>query len=274
MFPNLLLVVGAFVLCFALRSLHHPLPHKIGTLGIPVASFLAGWLLGGSVLLGILLGAAWLFIPWLEILTHVRRMRLPINRSLIPRSPPSRHHFPGLEELTGEIEAEGFEFVADTGWEHEDHSHYYRLFHHPDKHLQAAICLVEQSGVAFYYLSVSARLADDESVEYLTWNHPFSTGLQPAPNLRLNRSDGEGGFDEILASHGEFLDIHGVTPERIARIAPGALVPAIERDMRRHLEHNLDNGLLVRDGEKFIRYSVRGMFFLWFQFLRDLVKIQ
>jgi len=46
----------------------------------------------------------------------------------------------------------------------------------------------------------------------------------------------------------------------------------IEEEMREQLEHNLASGLLKRDGE-LIRYSVRGMFFLWFQFLRDFVRM-
>ncbi len=36
--------------------------------------------------------------------------------------------------------------------------------------------------------------------------------------------------------------------------------------------HNLYLGLLGRDGDKVVRYSLRGMFFLRFQILRDFVR--
>ena len=71
---HLLLVLGAAVLSAALRSFQNPLLFRLGTLGIVATSFLAGWLLGGSVGLGAVLAASWLFLPWLEILTKVRRL--------------------------------------------------------------------------------------------------------------------------------------------------------------------------------------------------------
>ena len=47
----------------------------------------------------------------------------------------------------------------------------------------------------------------------------------------------------------------------------------MQSEMRDQLLHNIHLGVLERDGEKFIRYTRRGMFFLWFQFLRDLVRL-
>ena len=87
---HLLLVLGKAVLSAALRSFQNPLLFRLGTLGIVATSFLAGWLLGGSVALGAVLAASWLFLPWLEILTKVRRLRLPIGGGLSrARLPPA-----------------------------------------------------------------------------------------------------------------------------------------------------------------------------------------
>ena len=91
---HLLFVLGAAALSAALRSFEHRLLFRLGTLGIVVTSFLAGWLLGGSVALGAALAASWLFLPWLEILTRVRRMRIPIERRLAPRTPRRAILFP------------------------------------------------------------------------------------------------------------------------------------------------------------------------------------
>ena len=78
---------------------------RLGTLGLVATSFLAGSLLEGHVALGIALATSWLLLPWLEILTKVRRLRLPIDRRLEPRAPPSRSSFPGFQEMTDEIES-------------------------------------------------------------------------------------------------------------------------------------------------------------------------
>ena len=137
---HLLFVLGAAALSAALRSFEHRLLFRLGTLGIVVTSFLAGWLLGGSVALGAALAASWLFLPWLEILTRVRRMRIPIERRLGPRTPPSRNSFPGFQEMTEEVEEQGFEHLEDVGWDYEDNRHFYRVFRdaampHPGEHL-------------------------------------------------------------------------------------------------------------------------------------------
>jgi hypothetical protein len=46
----------------------------------------------------------------------------------------------------------------------------------------------------------------------------------------------------------------------------------IENELRTQLEHNIASGILVRGHDQMIRYSVRGMFFLWGQFLREFVR--
>ncbi len=47
----------------------------------------------------------------------------------------------------------------------------------------------------------------------------------------------------------------------------------IENDLREQIKHNLDKGVLkpASDGE--VKYSWRGMVYLWCQFLLDLVRL-
>jgi len=82
MISAILVVLGVGVLSFAFRSVHHQVAFRVGTLGLVFTSFLAGWLLGGSVLLGAVFASTWFLLPWLEILTRVRRLRLPLHRPL------------------------------------------------------------------------------------------------------------------------------------------------------------------------------------------------
>lgn len=268
---ELFLVLGAAVLSAAFRSFRQPVIFRIGTLGILVTSFLAGWLLGGSVWLGLALGVSWLFLPWLEILTRVRSLRLPVERALSPRRPPNRHTFPNFSELSNEVESQGFEQLEDIGWEHEDQRNFYRIFNDPSRKLQVSICLTEQNEFAFYYLTITSRTRDGRV--FMTWNYPFSYGLKWQPRLLINRFSGPQGVSAMLASHEKFLAGRGVATGDLLENSPEEILPKMESEMRGQITHNIDLGLIAPDGENFIRYTVRGMFYLWFQFLRDLVRL-
>ncbi len=272
---DLMLVAGVGVLSVALRSFNHRLMHRAGTIGIFLTSFLLGWLLGGHLWLGVLFASSWLFLPWLEILTRVRHLRLPADRIVQPRTPPPAGNFPGFGDLTDEVEEAGFEHVQDAGWEFDGHCHFYRLFYEPSKRMQASICLVEQNGLAFYYVSISSHSAQEgrEDQEFLTWNYPFSYGLKLPPHMHTRRIDGEIPFSEMLQQHAEFLAAKELTFEQTKEQLPEAMCEEIRQSIAGQIEHNVSLGLLVREADHSIRYSVRGMFFLWFQFLRDLVRL-
>jgi hypothetical protein len=270
MISNFLLVLGVAVLSAALRTVHHPIFRRLSTIGVVCTSFLAGWLLGGSVLLGIALAASWLFLPWLEILTRVRRLRLPIDRRLEPRTPPARSTFPGFSDVTDAIEEEGFEHLGDIGWDYEDNRHFYRVSGDATRKLQAGICLVEQNELAFYYLTVTSRAADGRI--FITWNYPFSYGLKIQPRVKMNRVPGSLSFKEMVKAHESLLSSEGVRLADCVNQGPEETVVAMQQEMKLQITHNIDAGLLKRDGEHFIRYTTRGMFFLWLQFLRDLVR--
>jgi hypothetical protein len=274
MIENLFLVAGIAVLSIALRSLHNRLCHRLGTIGVFVTSFLAGWLIGGHWWLGLLFAATWLFLPWLEILTRVRKMRLPVERRLVPCRPPTRSIFPHFAELTEEIEGAGFEFVDDLGWDYLDQKHFYRLFHNPEKRLQAALCLCEQSDMAFFYVSVSSRSEDGR--EFTTWNYPFSPGIHQSPGKTIHVVEGDIPIDVLLDEQESHLRNHGLGFASTKPFNPETFGSVLEQELREQIFHNIDRGLLVlekRENGELFRYSVRGWFFLWFQFLRDLVRL-
>src|SRR5436190_1497609 len=113
---GLLLTLGVAVLSVALRSYQTSLAQKLGALGVLAASFLAVYFATGNIGWGIAGAASWLFLPWLEILTRIRSLRLPKEKQLRPKTPPSANLFPALDEISREIENEGFEHVTDAGW--------------------------------------------------------------------------------------------------------------------------------------------------------------
>ena len=260
------------MLTWALRTFHHPLLHRAGTLGVFVTSFLAGWLLGGHLWIGILFASSWLFLPWLEILTRVRKLRLPERMALTPCAPPSAQDLPVLRDLTQDVEEMEFEHVEDASWEQEGLRHFFRIFYHPKRRLRATIALIEQGDLGFYYLAVSSRenLTDHESI---TWNYPFAYSMKIPPHWHIQRVNGEVSIEELMTRHQQFLEARGVKAEDLTSESPEEMLHEIVRRTEEQVIHNVRCGIFLRAGDGEVRYSLRGMFFLWGQFLRDLVRL-
>ena len=136
---GLLLTLGVAVLSVALRSYQTSFAQKAGAIGILVSTFLAVYFVSDSWVLALAATLAWFFLPWLEILTRIRALRLPKEKALRPKRPPSSEIFPALEDITREIEAEGFAHVNDAGWDWEDYRQFFRLFYKEEDRAQATI---------------------------------------------------------------------------------------------------------------------------------------
>ena len=271
MLGNLLLILAALAFTLGLRSYQHPVMQKLGALGIFATSFLAGYLLSGSWLVGMAAASIWLLLPWLDLLTRIRKLTLPLEHRLRHKSPPNAQNFPALGDLTDEVEEEGFEYVDDTGWDGENYQQFFRLYYKNDERLQAAICLVDQSDIAFYYVSLSSRGKDGKI--WTTWNYPFSYSLRLAPQWQVNRLRGDLSFLELCSSHRDFLQRHGVAAEQLTVLDAEGMQTEIQNDLQKQVAHNLATGVLRKTGAGQVQYSWRGLMYLWLQFLRDLVRL-
>jgi hypothetical protein len=268
--PKLALILGVVALTLALRSYSHPVLQKLGAVGIMVSSYLAGFFLTGSKVAGAVAAASWLLLPWLDLVTRIRKLTLPLDKKLRQRAPPGAQVFPALPELTEEIEEHGFEHLTDSGWDWEEYQQFFRLFYKGDERLQAAVCLVDQQDIAFYYLSLSSRAKD--GTIWTTWNYPFSYSLKLAPQWRVNRLRGDLSFFELYDGHRTFLSRNGVTPDLLEELDCERVQAEVQKDLRAQVAHNLATGVLLPAGESEVRYSWRGLLYLWVQFLRDLVR--
>ena len=265
------ITLGVLVLSVALRSYQASVAQKAGAFGILVATFLAIYFASGSWLFGLCGALAWLFLPWLEILTRIRTLRLPKEKSLRPKTPPSSEVFPTLHEITREIENEGFAHVNDAGWDWEDYRQFFRLFYKEEDRAQATICLNEQNDLSFYYLRISSRARD--GIIWTTWNYPLSYGLKLTPQFRINRQRPDQSFWQLYQSHKEYLRVNRVEASVIDALDEDRIQTEIENDLREQIAHNLQQGVLKpADGEE-VKYSWRGMVYLWCQFLLDLVRL-
>jgi len=267
-----LIVTGLVVLALALRSARGTCLRKLGALTFLAASFLLFYFLSDrSHVAGAIGAVLWFFMPWIELLTRIRRMRLPIENRLIHRPTPNPSFFPNASEAAAAMEEAGFEHVSDCGWEWDGMRQFFRLYWHPEERAVASVCLCEQSDVAFAFVSVCSLGTDGRL--WRTTNFPFSPTLRRPPDVHWNHvSCCRCCFHQILRDHRLFLEKHGVGLDHLRIPDPEEIELAIESEMRRQVDHNLALGIIRLTGDGHFRYSKRGLFFLWGQFVKDMVR--
>ncbi len=269
---QILIVLAVIVLAVALRSFRHPLSRKGSAICILVASYLTMYFITGSHVAGIAGVLMWFLLPWIELLTRIRKMRLPVHKQLEKQAPPNARRFPSLEEITNEIENEDFEHVSDSGWNWEHVSQFYRIFYRKSDRLQATICFTEQDSVAYAYIALNSRTEKGETLR--TWNFPFSSTMKIAPDVKMNRVSSAESFGALLGSHQKFLESLGVNLDSLCDDRPELIPQLIEKETGQQIRHNLDRGLIeLAEQPDMFRYSWRGLFFLYGQLVKDLVKL-
>jgi hypothetical protein len=271
MFSSILLVLGVIVLGAAFRTYHSPICQRLSVTCFVSASFLIGYLPTGSWYLGFAAVSLWFLLPWLEILTRIRRIRLPLDRSFREKTPPRTDLFPFLEDLTDEMEKEDFQLAEDVGYDSDVQEQFLRLFHRASDHVQASVCLVNQRELAFYYVSLTTRSRDGQL--FVTWNYPFSYSLKFAPKTRVRRVRSTLTTRQMCEAHRSLLKRERIRDGDILPLNPEQFRDLLEQDLRAQIDHNVRSGLLKPAGTQLVRYTWRGMFYLWFQFLRDFLRL-
>ena len=267
-----LIVLGLVVLAVALRSSRTNLFRKLGAFTLLGASFCLLYFLTGSLAGGLLGVLLWFFLPWIELLTRVRRMRLPLDNRLQHRQIPNPSFFPNATEAAAAMEEAGFEHVSDCGWEWAGMQQFFRLFWHPEERAVAAVCLCEQSDVAFAFISITSY--DESGGIWRTTNFPFAPTLQCPPNVKWNNVPCERScFHQILADHQRYLARVKVPGDQLRIPDPEQVEQSIEQEMRKQVEHNLAAGLIHLTGDGHFQYSKRGLVFLWGQFIKDMIRL-
>jgi hypothetical protein len=267
---HLLLIIGLLVFAYASRTFHNRYVNKAGWLAVLAATYLGAWAVTGSHAWGWAALGMWFVFPWVEIVGRVRKLRFPLRNEVKHRFPPSRDVFPDLNEISSEVEEAGFERADDAGWKWEETDHFVRIFYHAEKKLQATVSVAQQDSFVFSHASVTTRTAD--GVAYVTTNYPFSFTMKLAPMQRLQRYDAEE-FKDMLDAHEVFLAKQGVGVDDAVAQDPDTLHAALQTDLTQQIDHNLNAGVIVRADEKHFRYSWRGCFYLWFQVVKDMIRV-
>lgn len=268
-----LVVIGLVALALGLRSSRVAVPRKLGAFTFLVAGYVAFYFITGSWWLGLLGVIPWFLLPWIELLTRIRRMRLPMENRLRHRRIPDPAFFPNASEAAMAMEEAGFEHVDDCGWQWAGMQQYFQIFWHPEERAEATVCLCEQGEVAFAFIAITSR--DGSGCILRTTNFPFSPTLKCPPNVIWNHVPCERNcFHEILRDHHQFLSKTGLDRDSLRVPDPDSIEASIESEMKAQIRHNLEAGIIrpVPESPHF-EYSVRGLFFLWGQFIKDMVRL-
>lgn len=268
---HLILIIGLLVFAYACRTFRNRYINKAGWLAVLVATYLGAYFVTGSHAWGWAALGLWFIFPWVEIVGRVRKLRFPLRSEVKHRFPPSRDVFPDLGDITSEVEEAGFEKADDAGWKWEETDHFVRLFYHPERKLQATVSVAQQEEFVFSHASLTSRTADGTA--YVTTNYPFSFTMKLAPMQKLQRCDDAEIFDDMLTAHESFLLKNGVTEGELVAQDPDMLHATIQTDLSQQIDHNLDTGVIVRADEEHFRYSWRGCFYLWFQVVKDMIRV-
>jgi hypothetical protein len=78
---------------------------------------------------------------------------------------------------------------------------------------------------------------------------------------------------EMCEAHRSLLKKGRLLDGDILPVSPEESRGLLEQDLRAQIDHNVRSGLLKPVGAKQVRYTWRGMLYLWFQFLLDFVRL-
>ena len=93
------------------------------------------------------------------------------------------------------------------------------------------------------------------------------------PSFRINRQRPDQSFWQLYQSHREFLQHNNVGADVIDSLDEDRVQTEVENDLRDQIAHNIKKGVLVQTSDGEVRYSWRGMVYLWCQFLLDLIRL-
>lgn len=265
------IVLGLCVMAAALRSSKNRHIRKLGALVILAASFCLFYFLSDEIWVGAMGIVIWAFLPWIELLTRIRTMRLPIENRLSHQSPPNPSFFPNAPEAAEAMEEEGFEFVSNCGWDWDGMHQHFRLYWNPEERAVAAICLCEQSNVAFAFITITSHNGNGKI--WRTTNYPFAPTLTCCPEVNWNHLPcRQNCFHEILQQHRNYLSKLKVDTADLHIPDPDSIEQVIESEMRKQLDYNLKKGIICKTEDGHFKYSIRGLVFLWTQFIKDMAR--
>lgn len=266
-----LIVTGLVCMALGLRSSRMPWVRKMGAFSFLIATFFLFFYVFDNLWAGAFGALLWFFLPWVELLSRMRRVKLPMELRLQRQPIPNPSFFPNAREATHAMEEADFEHITDCSWEWDNTRQSFRLYWHPEERAVATLCLCEQSYAAFAFISITSQ--DSQGRIWRTTNFPFAPTLRCPPDVRWNHVPcHKNCFHQILADHRSYLAKKGIDLSQLRVPDPELAEQEIEREMHLQVKHNIAAGIIRCTGDGHFVYSKRGLLFLWVQFLKDMLR--
>ncbi|MBK1791301.1 hypothetical protein [Persicirhabdus sediminis] len=267
-----LIIIAVIILAVALRSSRTCTVRKLGAITFLIATGLAGYYISENIWIGMVSPLLWFMLPWVELLTRIRSLRMPLENKLKPKMSPDISLYPEAHQAIKVLEDAGFEHVRACGWDWGDMKQVFELYWNPEERTVAQVCLCEQSHVTFSYLSMSSK--DVTKGIWRTTNYPFSQTLKPTSNAHWNQvSCSITCPDAVLESHHGYLIKQGLIIDDLLFPDPDIIELEIETEMRSQIDHNLQAGIIELTGDGYFKYTFKGLLYLWYQFVRDMIRL-
>ena len=77
----------------------------------------------------------------------------------------------------------------------------------------------------------------------------------------------------MCTAHEKLLSKGQITRDRIQNLDPDQIQELLQQDLTAQIKHNVRAGLLTPVDNEKVRYTWRGMFYLWVRFLWDFVRL-
>jgi len=90
--------------------------------------------------------------------------------------------------------------------------------------------------------------------------------------VEMHRVPDAASFGELLTEHELFLQDRSLQIDDLLASTPEQLEAQLSRETQVQIQHNLKEGVISMEGTDKFRYSWRGLFFLYGQFVKDMVK--
>ena len=267
-----LIIVAIIIFGYALRSCQTILLRKLGAIVMLFASGLCFYFLTDNIWAGIAAALAWFLLPLVELFTRIRTMRMPLENQLEQSFSTNLSNYPNASKHISTLEKAGYEHIRNCGWNLGGMEQLYQLFWNAETKSVASLCLCEQSNVTFTYLTITSR--DITDGVWRTTNFPFSPTLKSAPRVHWNQvSCANECTIKLLKDHFTFLHRQGFIDDDLSIPDPDQLEQEIESELRSQIDHNLKSGIIKLTGDGHFRYTLRGLFFLWRQFIKDMIRL-
>ena len=77
----------------------------------------------------------------------------------------------------------------------------------------------------------------------------------------------------VFHDHERHLEKLKIAESNLLVPNPDEIIEQIEQEMRNQIDHNVERGLIEFTGDGHFQYSKRGLFFLWKQAVKDMIRL-